>query len=229
MTTPIYPQSTLPWTPRVDEIDVVWANDVNTLAADLISVESTVGEMPQVEKSPYYGPAVSYATVDARISDTLAGTLHPYVELNASNFYCYNTDRWGASGYGHLNSYNRVYDSGGCYNGSDITVPCSGLWLITGRQTWEWHNNGYCFHHLYCGGNWCCGHRWDWNFASTGPGYYEPDRQLTTAFSFLGPLAEGTRVQSVSENGTSRNPYQVISSNLRAYCLRKLPANALST
>ena len=225
----VFPKSVLSWTDRIDQVDVVWANDVNSLASEIISIEDTLGAMPQVEKSPFLGTAVTYADVDARISDTMAGTLHPYAELNSSNFYCHNTDRWGASGYGHLNSYNKVYDSGGLYNGSDITVPCSGLWLITGQQTWEWHTSGYCFHHLYCGGTWRCGHRWDWDFASNGPGYYEPDRQLTTAFTFLGPLTAGTRVQSVSENGTSRNPYQVFNSYLRIYCLRTLPASALGT
>ena len=229
MTAAVFPKSILPWTARIDEVNVIWANDPNTLAAEIIAIENTLGEMPQVEGSPFVGSPVTYSTVNARISDTLAGTLHPYAELSASNFHCYNTDRWGSSGYGHLNSYNKVYDSGGIYNGSDITVPCSGLWLITGRQTWEWHDSGYCFHHLYCGGNWCAGHRWDWNFASYGPGYYEPDRSLTTYFSFLGPLAAGTRVQSISENGTSRSPYQVLSSNLRIYCLRTLPQSALST
>ena len=52
-------------------------------------------------------------------------------------------------------------------------------------------------------------------------------RTLTTYFSTLIPVAAGKRVQSVSENGTSRNPYKVLTSNLSAYCLRKLPPNAL--
>ena len=229
MTKAVFPKSILPWTDRVDQINVVWANDPNSLAADLISVENTLGVMPQVEKAPFVGNPVTYATVDARISDTLASSLHPYAELNASNFYCHNDEQWGGGNRGHVNSYNKVYDSHGSYNGSDITVPCSGLWLITGQQNWEWHDSGYCFHHLYCGGNWCAGHRWDWDFAGTGPGYYNPDRTLTTYFSYLGPLKAGQRVQSISENGTSRNPYRIISSYLRIYCLRTLPQSALGT
>lgn len=217
----------MPWTDRIDQIDVVWANDPNSLAAEIIAIENTLGAMPQVEKDPYVGNPVSYATVDARISDTLAGTLHPYASISSNSFYSYNTDRWGGGRRGHLNTYNKVYDPYGFYNGWDITVPVSGLYLIFGQQTWEWHDSGYCFHHCYVNDNWCCGHRWDWDFASSGPGYYDPDRQLTTAYSALIPIAAGQRVQSVSENGTSRNPYFISSSYLRIYCLRMLPQNAL--
>lgn len=226
MTEALFPKSILPWTDRVDQVDVVWANDVNTLAAEIIAVESDLGEMPQVEKYPYQGNPVAYSTVDARISDVLAGTLHPYVALSATNFYVRNDARYG-SRYGQCNSYNRDYDSGGCYNGSDITVPVSGLWLVVGQQTWEWHDSGYCFHHCYINNNWCAGDRWDWNFGSSGPSYYDPSRQLTTYFTYLGPVSAGQRVQAISENGTSRNPYNVLTSTLRAYCLRKLPQAAL--
>ena len=227
MSAPIFPKSIVPWTDRVDELDVVWARDPNSLAAEIISIESILGVMPHVEKSPYSGNPVTYATVDARISDVLAGTLHPYVTLTATNFYSYNDEQWGGGRRGHVNSYNKIYDSGNCYNGSDITLPVSGLWLITGQQTWEWHDSGYCFHHCYVDDDWRCGHRWDWDFASAGPGYYDNSRQLTTYFSALIPVAAGKRVQSISENGTSRNPYKILTSNLSAYCLRKLPPNAL--
>ena len=218
----------MPWVDRIDLINVVYANDPNSLAAEIVSIENTLGVMPQVEKSPYLGNPVTYSTVDARISDTLAGTLHPYVELNATDFYCHNDERWNGN-WGHRNVFNRVYDEYNCYNGTDITIPCSGLWYITGQQTWEWHDSGYCIHHCYINNNWRCGHRWDWNFGSAGPSHYDPTRYLTTYWSTLSPIPAGQPVNIISENGTSRNPYHVISSNVRAYCLRKLPTSALNT
>lgn len=228
MTQAVFPKSIVPWTDRIDQVDVVWAADPNSLAAEIIAIENVLGVMPQVEKAPYIGNTVSYASMDARISDVLAGTLHPYVELNQRDFYCHNDERWHGFN-GHGNSYNRVYDSHGFYNGTDITVGVSGLYLITAQQTWEWHDSGYCFHHCYIDDDWRSGHRWDWDFAREGPGRYDPDRLLTTSITFLGPVTAGKRVSIVSENGTSRNPYHVISSNMRAYCLRKLPTSALST
>lgn len=226
MTNAVFPKSIAPWTDRIDEVDVIWANDPNTLAAEIIAIETVLGVMPQVEKSPYIGNPVTYASVDARMSDLLAGTLHPWVQLSATNFYCYNNEQYKGQ-YGHCNSYNKVYDEYNLYNGSDITIQASGLYLIIGQQTWEWHDSGYCFHHCYVDNNWRCGDRWYWNFASTGPGHYQDTRTMTTYFSTLIPVTAGQRVQGISENGTSRNPYHVLSSSLSAYCLRKLPQSAL--
>jgi hypothetical protein len=227
MTTAVFPKSIVPWTDRVDEVNVIWANDPNTLAAEVIAIEKTAGAMPQVEKAPYAGNPVTYSTMDARISDVLAGNQMPYASISSTSFYSHNTDRWGGGRRGHLNTYNKLYDPFGFYNGSDFTVPATGLYLVFGQQNWEWHDSGYCFHHCYVDGNWACGHRWDWDFGSSGPSYYDPDRPLTTAFSALLPIAAGKRVQSVSENGTSRSPYYISSSYLRIYCLRKLPQSAL--
>jgi hypothetical protein len=226
--TAVYPASIFPWTNRVDQVNVIWANDPNSMAAELISIETTLGVMPQVEKAPYEGNSVTYASVDARLSDLLAANQHPYVELSASNFYVNNNERYNGR-WGHCNYYQRVYDSHGSYNGTDITVPCSGLWLIVGEQNWEWHDSGYCFHHCYIDNDWRAGHRWDWDFANAGPGDYDDSRQLTTHISWMGPITGGKRVQIISENGTSRSPYKVNYSYLRAYCLRKLPTSALSS
>jgi hypothetical protein len=228
MSSAVFPKSIVPWVDRIDQVNVVYAADPNSLAAEVIAIENTIGVMPQVEKAPYVGNSVTYSTVDARMSDILAGNLHPYTELSTQNFYCNNDERWFGN-WGHGNFYNRVYDSHGFYNGTDITVGVSGLYLVTAQQTWEWHDSGFCFHHCYIDYNWCAGHRWDWDFANAGPGYYDPTRLLTTSITYLGPITQGQRVSIVSENGTSRNPYHVISSNFRIYCLRKLPQSALNT
>ena len=226
MTAPVFPKSVISWTDRVDNVNVVYANDPNQLAAEIISIENTLGTMPQVEDDPYTGPPVTYSTVDARISDVLAGNQMPYCSVNISQFYVYNNQSWG-SFFGHLNTFTKVYDPFGFYNGSDITIPTSGLYLVTGSQDWGWHDSGYLRHSLYINGSWWAGAMWNWLFGSFGPGFYDPDRDAHTSWTHVGPLAAGTRLQVVSENGTSFNPYPCSNSWLRVYCLRKLPPNAL--
>lgn len=229
MTQAVFPKSIFPWTDRVDQVNVVWAADPNSLAAEVVAVENTLGQMPHQEKAPYTGPAITYNNVDARISDVLAGNQQPYCSITVSSMWVYNNQSWG-SFFGHLNTFTKVYDPFGFYNGSDITIPASGLYLVTGSQQWGWHDSGYLWHSLYCNGIWFAGDRWDWaSFSSFGPGYYQSNRLANTSWTWMGPLTAGQRLQVVSENGTSFNPYPVTNSWMRIYCLRKLPANALDS
>jgi hypothetical protein len=226
MTQAIFPKSVVSWTDRIDQVSVVWANDPNSLAAEIIAIENTLGAQPQVEPSPFTGNPVTYSTVGARITDAMSGNLNPYVSITNSSFFVFNQQGPGTR-FGHFNSFQKIYDPYGFYNGTDITVQATGLYLITGSQSWGWHDSGYLWHSLFIDGLWSCGHRWDWDFAGFGPGFYEDDRPATTAFTWMGPIAAGKRVQVVSENGTSFNPYPVSNSYLRMYCLRKLPTGAL--
>ncbi len=226
MTAPVFPKSVEPWTDRIDQVNVIWANDVNQLAAEIISIENTLGVMPHQEKAPYTGSAITYNSVDARISDVLAGNQMPYCSVSVSSDFVWNNQLSGTN-WGHFNTYQKVYDPFGYYNGSDITVQASGLYLITGSQSWSWHDSGYLWHSLYIDDIWMCGHRWDWDFAPFGPAFYEADRFANTAFTWMGAIPAGKRIRVVSENGTSFNPYPISNSWLRLYCLRKLPANAL--
>jgi hypothetical protein len=228
MTQAVFPKSIFPWTDRVDEVNVVFANDPNSLAAEIVAVENTLGTMPQVEKAPYSGNPVSYSSVDARISDVLAGNQLPYCSITINQFFVYNNQGPG-SFFGHFNTFSKVYDPFGYYNGSDITIQASGLYIVTSSQQWGWHDSGYLRHSLYCDGIWFAGDRWDWDFAGFGPAFYEPSRQASTSFSWMGPLTAGQRLQVVSENGTSFNPFPVTNSWMRLVCLRKLPANALDS
>lgn len=226
MTQAVFPKSVVPWTDRVDEVDVVWAKDPNSLAAEVIAVENTLGPMPHQEKSPFVGSPVTYGSVDARITDAAAGNLNPYCSVTVSSFFVYNFQGPGTR-WGHFNSFSKVYDPYGYYNGSDITIQASGLYLITGSQSWEWHDNGWLRHSLYIDDLWQCGHRWDWNFGGFGPAFFDPSRTADTAFTWMGAIPAGKRVRVVSENNTSRNPFRVSNSWVRLYCLRKLPASAL--
>ena len=226
MTQPIFPKSILSWADRVDEVNVIWANDPNSLAAEVISIENTLGAMPQVEPSPYVGNPITYSTVGARISDVLAGNQNPYCSITTTQDFVYN-NQFAGTNWGHYNTFSKVYDPYGYYNGSDITVQASGLYLITGSQTWDYHDSGYLWHQLFIDDLWMAGHRWDWDFAGFGPAFFEPVRQANTAFTWMGAIPAGKRIRVVSENGTSFNPYPISNSWLRLYCLRKLPANAL--
>ena len=225
-TQPVFPKSELSWTDRIDQVNVVWAADVNSLAAEIVSIESTLGVMPQQEKAPYSGPAITYNTVDARLSDILAGNQMPYCSVSKTSDWVWN-DRDEGTNWGHFNTYSKVYDPWGMYNGSDITIPTSGLYLITGKQQWGWHDSGYLWFSCYIDDDWECGYRWDWDFGEFGPGYYENDRYANTQFNHMTALAAGKRIRVVSENGTSFNPYPISNSWLRVFCLRKLPPNAL--
>lgn len=226
MTQPVFPKSVLSWTDRVDEVNVVWANDPNSLAAEIIAIENTLGAQPQVESAPYAGNPVTYDTVGARISDVLAGNQMPYCSVTVSQDYVYNNQGWGTY-FGHINTFSKVYDPFGYYNGSDITIQASGLYLVTGHQEWSWFDSGFFQHSLYVDGNWWAGAMWNWLFGSFGPAYYNADRNANTSWTWVGPLAAGQRLQVVSENGTSFNPCTISNSWMRLYCLRKLPPNAL--
>jgi hypothetical protein len=226
MTAAIFPKSIVSWTDRVDNQDVIFANDPNSLAAEIIAMENTLGAMPQQEKAPFTGSPITYASVDARLSDAAAGNLNPYCSITVSSFFVFNQQFFGTR-WGHYNTFSKVYDPYGYYNGSDITIQASGLYLITGSQSWEWHDSGYLWHSLWIDDDWQCGHRWDWDFAPFGPAFFEADRDANTAFTWMGAIPAGKRVRVVSENGTSRNPFRATNSWLRLYCLRKLPASAL--
>lgn len=223
MVQPIFPKAVVPWTDRIDEINTVWANDPNSLAAEVIAVESTLGVMPQVEKSPYTGNPVTYGTVDARVSDVLAGTLQPYCSLTVNDFKVYNNQGAG-TGYGQYVRYGKNYDPYSYYNGSDITIRATGLYIVNGWQSWEWHNSGFLHHSLFINGVWNAGDMWQWNFTGTGPQAYTNNRFATTNFCWVGVIPAGQRLRVVAENGTNKNPYSVANSWLRLYCLRKMPS-----
>ena len=224
MTLPIFPKSIFNWgTDRIDQITNVLANDPNSIAAEVTSIENTIGTMPQVESSPFLGQAVTYPNVSARISDTLLGTQHPYCSLGTGSFYIYNNQGAGTQ-YGEYNSYQVQYDPYNYFNGSDITVQATGLYLFDAFQAWEWHTEGYLQHSMYINGVWIKGNLWHWVFASNGSAAYTNNRYANTEFSWMGILQEGDRIRITSENGTNRNPYHVIDSNAKLFLLRQTPA-----
>lgn len=218
-----YPKTIASWTNRVDQVDTVWAADPNTLASEILAVETTVGPMPQVEpNSPAWTP-VTYSSMSARVSDAMVNGRAPYAELYAANF----SVGYGSalSAYGVFNNYSRVEDSWGYYNGSDITIRAPGVYVIDAYQAWEYYTAGYV--HLMLGINnvFARGSLWQWDFPRSGPNVYSAsygERWAHTEFAWMGKLNTGDRVRVASDNGTPRNPYKVINSTLRICYLRSL-------
>jgi hypothetical protein len=223
MTQPVFPKSILSWTDRVDQISNVLANDPNSIAADLISVESVLGTMPQVEASPFTGNPVTYNTVNARLSDMLAGNQHPVCTLNFNNLTVANTAKSGTH-YGAYNSYNALYDPFSYFNGTDVTIQSTGLYIIDAYQSWQWYDQGFVGMGLIISNTFTKGDIWKWSgFSSSGNGSYTDDRFANTGLTWLGILSAGTRVRIISENNTNLNPYPLPNGYLRVYAERKTP------
>src|SRR6266478_5160794 len=82
---PVYPNSIFPWLDRVDNQDIDFANDINSVVAEVESTETILGTRPQVEAAPPTGGAVSYSTVSSRISDAMTNAQMPFASLTMSS------------------------------------------------------------------------------------------------------------------------------------------------
>lgn len=217
---PIYPKAIASWTNRVDEEDVVFANDPNSLAAEVISIEKTLGVMPQVEKNPILGNPVTYASVDARLSAIQQAQQLPVCSLyqvlhKVDNFF--HPD-------GVLTTFQRVYDPFGMYNGSDIIIPVEGWYIIYSNQLWDWWDSGWNRHGLYFNGK---SYLIDevfarWDISSNVPGGYWWHRPMAASIVWQGLLKEGVRVSIYQENGTSDRFHNAGKISLKAACVSKV-------
>lgn len=237
---PVFPKSIFSWSDRVDEVSNVMANDPNSIASDLISVEKTIGVMPHVEKSPFFGPALTYPTIDARISDANAGSGHPWAQMglkpmnvNGGNVFAANV----GNAPGKANVYTPRYDPFNFYNGSDATVSVDGVYSISAWQEWQFNTSGYVAMHLFIwspaslathdgGPAWQNMGRFDWNFPQGGPTRWDRtgfnERLGMTTLNWMGAIGKGWRVQLVSENGTPSPNQHVYNGALNIYCHRKI-------
>lgn len=226
-----YPNGIASWTNRIDNINTVWAADPNTLAAELVAVETSLGTNPQIESKPIAGNPVTYASLSARLSDTLAGTQRPYVAIGAGSF----SVRYGTAldGYGQFNVYTTKYsDHWGWYNGSDITVGVSGIYLVDVEQDWQYYSgSGYYKLALTCDNINLRSQVWHWDFPSGSASNYSANfagRQATMGFAFMREFVAGTRIRVVSENGTATNPVTAASSLLTLQYLRQATVGGAS-
>lgn len=216
--TPAYPQSILSWTDRVDEQDIVWATDPNSLAAEVESIETTLGAMPQLEANPVVGPQINFTSVNQRLDYLTAQAQVPLIQLGSQGQNI--ASRQGAStNYGVYNSYGSVaYDNFGMWNGSDVTVPVTGWFYIDAVQYWPWSQAGYVAMHLAINGNLVESDLWSWDMPENvnngaWQAYGTVGRAGCTKVRYNGILNQGDRVRVVSENGTTTTPVAV--SNMR--------------
>jgi len=209
---PVYPSGILTWTDRVDDVTTIDATDVNTLAADLISVENTLGTNIEIESSPPTGLPITYTTTSARISDAMNNAQLPSSTLSFPSMQVPNTTQ------GQLNTYNATYDPYGLYNGTDMTVTANGWWFVSVTQTWAWSSTGYSHLALCLNGtnNIIVEDVFNWQFPGnsvTGgvPGRWQQFglRTVTRTVTWEGLAHAGDRFSGLSENGTS-NAYQAI-------------------
>lgn len=232
---PAYPKGRFEWTDKVDEVSNVMAADVNSLAAEIISLEYILGEMIHWEEDAFLlaSEIIFYDTLDARISDAMACNRHPYCELSLVPFGCPNGDVFNFNRPPRFNSFVPIFDEFGFFNGSDCTIGLGGLYRIDGWQFWPFNDNGYVAHHLYIDGVWQHHDRFDWNFPNDGPAQWDRTGLATrpgmTFFSWTGNLNPGQRVQCYSENGTSVNLQQINQGGLRCYALREPPGTSYGT
>lgn len=221
MVAPVFPKGIATWSDKQDEIDVVFAADPNELAADLLSVETTFGVMPQVEKAPITGLPVTYETVDARISDLLAHRQMPVVSLNSDEQFIHNFQGPGTF-FGEWNTYDEVFDPFEMYNGADVTIPVTGWWTVTVGQFWDWFSTGYHACHFFLNDIWFrASPLWHWDFAgNTIDGWWQggigEQRPGHTTITHQGKLNAGDRIRILSENGCPHTPHRAFQMDFQA-------------
>lgn len=216
MVAPIYPKALASWTDRINNVDTVWANDPNSLASEIISIEQTMGVMPQVEPNVPVGGPVTYGSVSARISDAMLGGQLPFVSLANPSF---KVGRGGGFYNGQFNTYTQVIaDHWKYFNGSDITIQAPGVYFIEASQSWENYKSGYVMMMLAINNGRMRIDRWDWaDYDPNGTDY------ASTNLNWLGILNKGDRIRIASQNSTSLNPYTVSYSDLLVQYLRSVP------
>jgi hypothetical protein len=229
---PVFPNGFFTWVDRVDQVNVDFANDINSVASDLISVETILGTNPQIEPSPPGGGTpLTYATVSNRISDAMSNAQLPGCVLSMRKVTLSNT------AVAIANNYTANYDPYHMFNGTDITIPVSGWWIITNAQRWDWWGDGYVHQTLTVNGqgNILAEDIIDWAFSGN---VVDVDldnetprwqvfglRPRISNVVWQGILTAGSRISVFSENGTSNTSFGIDDAILSAACLRTLPSS----
>jgi len=230
---PVYPAGIFPWADRIDNVNIDFANDINSVVAELESIETTLGTNPQIETNPPTGTSITYPSVSARLSDAMNNNNLPVCSLSATQLTFGNTT------IGQLNNYTKNYDPYKMFNGTDVTAPVNGWYTIIAHQTWLWQNNGYSYTTLTLNGsnNVIADHLIDWQFSgntSTSSGFTPRwqvfgKRNRLANIAWSGLLHKGDRVSVTSENGTAAAQITITNLFLKAACMRTLPINAQFT
>lgn len=234
MTNPVYPNNVLAWTDRQDDIDIIWAEDPNALAAEVTAVEGTLGPMPHLEANPPVGPAIQFSNVGQRLDYITAGQQLPVIELRNSAQQIASGQQ-SSTQYGIYNTYPQVtYDPYGFYNGADVTVPVTGWYSINGSQFWDWDDVGYVAMSLWVGAAEKDIGIWHWDFPGNDPnGPWRAGGEIwragNTSVHWEGIINAGQRIRIVSENGTDTTPMTARDLELTMQFHRLTPSAPLPT
>lgn len=228
---PVYPDGIFPWTDRVDQQDIVFAEDVNPIVAEIESIENTIGTTPNIEPSPPQGGGpVTYSSISSRITAAMDNSNLPVVSLGNSSFTCPNDSS------GTLIPWQIRFDPFNCYNGTDVTAPASGWWIVTANHSWNWWNDGYS-HHMLClngFGNILHEEFVDWEFSGNlvpvttqVPSFFITPRwwlfgkrPRRTTVTWQGLLNKGDRLSVLAENGTSNPAHVLTGLNFKAIMIK---------
>lgn len=230
---PVYPNGVFAWTDRVDQEDIDAAGDINSIAAEVISLESIIGTSPEIETNPPTGLPIDYSTVSARISDAMVNNQLPIGELISNSMIVRNNNL------GQLNNYKASYDPYKMFNGVDLTIPANGWFSVSASQLWSGWDDGYSYMSLYLNGKPVDGNLLNWEFPGNQvingvPGRWQSVGQIVSPFSpanmrpiitsvfWQGLAHKGDRFSVFSENGTSNASQSVSNMTLKAAMLRKI-------
>jgi hypothetical protein len=219
----VFPYGIASWTDRIDEVDIVFALDPNTLAAEIAATETALGVTPATEQANPMGNPVVYDNVGARIHDVAMGGQIPCVELSQQSLLVANT------GSGERCRYRPRFDPFTMFNGIDITVPCDGWWLVQSLITWTWWDVGYFHHRLHCNGfgNILHERHFDCGFEGNDPDgrwqlFEGRHRSLTTDTWWMGPAHKGDIFSTTAENGTTHANHLLEDLTFKAIMMRSL-------
>lgn len=227
----IYPNNILNWTPRIDDVNIVFANDPNTLASEISAIETYVGTTPQIEgHPPVPNHPVTFSTMSSRLSAAQGNELMPYCSLSNVN------GQFIVQGTQFFNSYGVAQDPYGMWNGKDITIQSKGWWLLTASQKWNQHGNNFRGGNVlffYLNGTWVDADIWNWNdFFGDTTFTYANNVFNSNGYSRLvwtGMLNAGDRIQVLSANSTFCPGIQITNMTLKAVCLINLPNSSFSS
>lgn len=127
----VYPNSIFPWTARRNNLDVVWANDPNSIVAEVQAIESIIGTNPNIETGTYNGVPLIFSTMNARVAAAATLQNMPFAVLantGTTTIAPNKTMRF---------SYTVVADQYAMWNGIDITIPASGLYYVFANVDWD--------------------------------------------------------------------------------------------
>jgi hypothetical protein len=214
-----FPKAIANWTNRINGVDIVFAADPNTLAAEIIATETSLGTVPNIEPKPPVGNPVTYANLGARVTAAMLGNNLPFVSLQTQGFNL--AFQSNTLDHGQRVAFKTVSDVYGFYNGTDVTIRATGIYLVNNYVTWSFFTSGYVASYITINNVDERGDMWKWNFPQSGPSDASyVGRWGTTSSTWMGQLNVGDRLQTVVENGTPLNPYPVVNAQMTVQYLR---------